>query len=80
MGIDETNKLIDVLENGGLALMTVDFVKVSQELQELDWSENKALGLRILELIMEMISAMNFAKNPLISLALPIAAKILKVL
>jgi hypothetical protein len=80
VGIDETNKLIDVLENGGLALMTVDFVKVSQELQELDWSENKALGLRILELIMEMISAMNFAKNPLISLALPIAAKILKVL
>lgn len=80
MGIDETNKLIDVLENGGLALMTVDFVKVSQELQELDWSENKALGLRILELIMEMISAMNFAKNPVISLALPIAAKILKVL
>ena len=80
MGIDETSKLIDVLENGGLALMTVDFAKVTQELQDLDWTENKALGLRILELIMEMVAAMNFANNPIISLSLPIAAKILKAL
>ena len=80
MGIDETTKLIDVLENGGLALMTVDFLKVTQELQDLDWTENKALGIRLLELIMEMVAAMNFAKNPIISLSLPIAAKILKAL
>jgi len=80
VGIDETTKLIDVLENGGLALMTVDFLKVTQELQDLDWTENKALGIRLLELIMEMVAAMNFAKNPIISLSLPIAAKILKAL
>lgn len=80
MGIDETKKLIDVLENGGLALLTVDFTKVAVELQDLDWSENKELGIRLLELVMEVIASLNFAKNPVISMVLPIAGKVLKAL
>jgi hypothetical protein len=80
MGIDETKKLIDVLENGGLALLTVDFGKVSEELQDLDWKENKELGIRMLELVMEVIGSLNYAKNPVVSMVLPMAAKILKAL
>jgi hypothetical protein len=78
MGIDETKKLIDVLENGGLALLTVDFKKVAEELQDLDWTENKELGIRLLELVMEVIGSLNYAKNPVVSMVLPIAGKILK--
>jgi len=78
MGIDETRKLIDVLENGGLALLTVDFGKVAEELQDLDWKENKELGIRMLELVMEVIGSLNYAKNPVVSMVLPIAGKILK--
>ena len=78
MGIDETKKLIDVLENGGLALLTVDFGKVAEELQDLDWTENKELGIRMLELVMEVIGSLNYAKNPVVSMVLPIAGKILK--
>ena len=80
MGIDETKKLIDVLENGGLALLTVDFGLVSEELKDLDWTENKELGIRLLELVMEVIASLNFAKNPVISMVLPIAGKVLKAL
>jgi hypothetical protein len=78
MGIDETRKLIDVLENGGLALLTVDFPKVAQECADLDWSENKELGIRLLELIMEVIGSLNYAKNPVVSMMIPIVGKILK--
>jgi hypothetical protein len=78
VGIDETKKLIDVLENGGLALLTVDFGKVAEELQDLDWTENKELGIRMLELVMEVIGSLNYAKNPVVSMVLPIAGKILK--
>ncbi len=80
MGIDETKKLIDVLENGGLALLTVDFGKVTEELKDLDWSENKELGIRLLELVMEVIASLNYAKNPVISMVLPVASKVLKAL
>ena len=78
MGINETKKLIDVLENGGLALLTVDFGLVSEELKDLDWSENKELGIRLLELVMEVIASLNYAKNPVISMVLPVASKVLK--
>jgi hypothetical protein len=80
MGIDETKKLIDVLENGGLALLTVDFGKVAEEIKDLDWTENKELGIRMLELVMEVIASLNYAKNPVVSMVLPMAAKILKAL
>ena len=80
MGINETKKLIDVLENGGLALLTVDFGKVTEELKDLDWSENKELGIRLLELVMEVIASLNYAKNPVISMVLPVASKVLKAL
>ena len=80
MGINETKKLIDVLENGGLALLTVDFGLVSEELKDLDWSENKELGIRLLELVMEVIASLNYAKNPVISMVLPVASKVLKAL
>jgi hypothetical protein len=80
MGIDETKKLIDVLENGGLALLTVDFGKVAEEIKDLDWNENKELGIRMLELVMEVIASLNYAKNPVVSMVLPMAAKILKAL
>lgn len=78
MGIDETMKLIDVIENGGLQLLTVDFEKVSEELKELDWKENKELGLRLLELIMSVIGSLNMAKSPIVSFAIPLGAKIVK--
>ncbi len=80
MGIDETKKLIDVLENGGLSLLTVDFSLVTEELKDLDWNENKELGIRLLELVMEVIASLNYAKNPVISMVLPIAGKVLKAL
>ena len=80
MGINETKKLIDVLENGGLALLTVDFGLVSEELKDLDWTENKELGIRLLELVMEVIASLNYAKNPVISMVLPVASKVLKAL
>jgi hypothetical protein len=80
MGIDETKKLIDVLENGGLALLTVDFGKVAEEIKDLDWTENKELGIRMLELVMEVIASLNYAKNPVVSMVLPMAGKILKAL
>jgi hypothetical protein len=80
MGIDETKKLIDVLENGGLALLTVDFGKVAEEIKDLDWNENKELGIRMLELVMEVIASLNYAKNPVVSMVLPMAGKILKAL
>ncbi|MCK8370476.1 hypothetical protein, partial [Erwinia amylovora] len=63
-----------------LALLTVDFTKVAVELQDLDWSENKELGIRLLELVMEVIASLNFAKNTVISMVLPIAGKVLKAL
>jgi hypothetical protein len=78
MGIDETLKLIDVIENGGLQLLTVDFEKVSEELKELDWKENKELGLRLLELIMSVIGSLSMAKSPIVSFAVPLGARIIK--
>ncbi len=78
MGIEETLKLIDIVENGGIQLFTVDFKKVSEELSDLDWTENKDLGLRILTLIMELIASTTLAKTPIVSFALPLATKIIK--
>jgi len=78
MGIEETLKLIDIVENGGIQLLTVDFKKVGEELSDLDWTENKDLGLRILTLIMELIASTTLAKTPIVSFALPLATKIIK--
>lgn len=78
MGIEETLKLIDIVENGGIQLFTVDFKKVGDELSELDWAENKDLGLRILSLIMEIIASTTLVKTPVVSFALPLATKIIK--
>jgi hypothetical protein len=78
MGIEETLKLIDIVENGGIQLFTVDFEKVGEELSDLDWTENKDLGLRILTLIMELIASTTLAKTPIVSFALPLATKIIK--
>jgi hypothetical protein len=78
MGIEETLKLLDVVESGGIQLLTVDFEKVGQELHELDWKENKELGLRILELVMSVIGSLSLGKSPVVSFVQPIALKIIK--
>jgi len=80
VGINETKRLIDILENGGLDLLTINFDQVVEELKDLDWEENKELGIRLLDLMITIISNLTFAKNPVFSVFLPIASKIVKTL
>lgn len=62
MGISETTKLINVLKNDVIELLSLDYELIGKELSELDAEEKKELLIEIGGAIIQILAAINMSK------------------
>ena len=59
MGIEETQKLLDILGGDILELFSIDFEKIQVELDDLDMKEKMDLLMHIGELVLRIMGAVS---------------------
>jgi len=59
MGIEETQKLLDILGGDILELFSIDFEKIQVELDDLDMKEKMDLLMQIGELVLRIMGAVS---------------------
>jgi hypothetical protein len=75
MGIDETLRLIHVIKNDVIELMSIDYDLVGKELGELDGDEKKELMIEVGSAIIQILAAIKLS-----TISGPVFSKIIKVI
>jgi len=73
MGIDETLRLIHVIKNDVIELMSIDYDLVGKELGELNSEEKKELMIEVVSAIIQILASIKLS-----SISGPVFSKLLK--